>query len=118
VHFDINSQNPERVMKFYEKVFDWKFTRWKGPFDYWFIQTGEQDKPGIDGGLSKTDDPGMTTSVTVETDDIDKTIDLIKENGGRIIADKNAIPGIGWYAGFEDTEGNQLGIMQDDPQAK
>ena len=52
VHFDINAEKPEQLTKFYEKVFKWKFEKWKGPMDYWLITTGK-DEPGIDGGLTK-----------------------------------------------------------------
>jgi len=31
---------------------------------------------------------------------------------------KTVVPGIGYSASFEDTEGNLVGLMQDDPSAK
>ena len=37
---------------------------------------------------------------------------------GKIIVPKAAIPGVGWFAYFADTEGNVSGIMQSDPEAK
>lgn len=42
----------------------------------------------------------------------------IENNGGTILAPKSAIPGVGWFAMFKDPEGNVLGIMQDDKNAK
>jgi len=29
IHFEIVADNPERAMKFYEKVFGWEFNKWK-----------------------------------------------------------------------------------------
>ena len=35
VHFEIPAENPERAVKFYQKVFNWKIEKWAGPMDYW-----------------------------------------------------------------------------------
>ena len=119
VHFDINAKDPERAIKFYETIFDWKFTKWEGPMEYWMITTGEKSEPGINGGLSKNDEStGYETSVTIGVKLIDDIIKQIQEFGGEIIQPKMAIPGEGWFAKFKDTEGNTLGIMQDDSSAQ
>ena len=47
-----------------------------------------------------------------------KTTAIWGISGGAVIADKAAIPGIGWFAQFKDPEGNVFGAMQDDPTAK
>jgi predicted enzyme related to lactoylglutathione lyase len=118
VHFDINAKNPERAIKFYVTIFNWKFNKWEGPMDYWMIKTGEESEPGIDGGMSKSDEtPGITTSVTIDVKSIDDIIRQIQDYGGEITQQKMPIPGIGWFAQFKDTEGNTLGLMQDDPSA-
>ena len=41
IHFEIPVEKPERAIKFYEKVFGWKFERWNGPMEYWNISTGD-----------------------------------------------------------------------------
>jgi predicted enzyme related to lactoylglutathione lyase len=87
--------------------------------DYWMIKTGQESEPGIDGGMSKNDElTGFDTSVTVDVKSIDDVIKQIQDLGGQIVQPKMAIPGIGWFAQFKDTEGNKLGLMQDDPSAK
>lgn len=119
VHFDLNAKDPDRAIKFYETIFNWKFNKWDGPMDYWMITTGEESEPGINGGMSKIDDaPGFDTSVTIDVKSIDTVIKQIQEFGGDIIQEKMPIPGVGWFAKYKDTEGNTLGIMQDDPSAK
>ena len=118
VHFDINAKDPDRAINFYERIFHWRFEKWNGPMDYWMIKTGSESEPGIDGGMSKMDDiPGMVTSVTIGVISIDDVIRQIQDLGGEIIQQKMPIPGVGWFAQFKDTEGNTLGIMQDDPSA-
>jgi predicted enzyme related to lactoylglutathione lyase len=117
IHFEINAENPEQVVKFYEDVFDWRFEKWKGPVDYWLIMTG-QDEPGIDGGLARRADTGAATVNTINVQSIDGYIEKIIENNGIILISKHAIPGVGWAAYFKDPEGNRFGLMEDDPSAK
>ena len=49
---------------------------------------------------------------------VEKTVKKIKDNGGEILKPKSPIPGVGYYAFFKDTEGNRLGIMEEDEDAK
>jgi predicted enzyme related to lactoylglutathione lyase len=118
VHFEIDAEKPERVMKFYEKVFDWKIEKWKGPIEYWLIMTGNEKEPGIDGGLSKRTEGEPSTVNTIDVPSLDEYIKKVKSNGGIITRPKMAVPGVGWMAYFKDTEGNVFGMMQSDPSAK
>ena len=115
VHFDLGSENPSRAADFYSNVFGWQFRKWEGPMDYWMIKTGEQGEPGIDGGLSQ-EAPGCTT-VTIGVDSIDAYTTKVLEAGGKLKMAKMPIKGVGWFAQFEDTEGNTLGLMQMDESA-
>ena len=118
VHFDINAKDSDRAIKFYQTIFDWEFNKWEGPMEYWMIKTGRESEPGIDGGMSKNDDlQGLMTSVTIDVKSIDDVIKQIQDIGGEIIQPQLPIPGVGWFAQFKDTEGNTLGLMQDDPSA-
>ena len=117
-HFEINADDIQRAKEFYEKVFNWKIERWEGPLEYWNISAGEEDEEGINGGLQKREnkDDGIFNYVGVES--VEKTLKKIKENGGEILKPKSPIPNVGYYAVFKDTEGNQLGIMEEDENAK
>ena len=44
IHFEISADDPERAVKFYEKVFGWKIDRW-GPVEYWLATTGPMTSP-------------------------------------------------------------------------
>jgi len=117
-HFEISAEKPEEVISFYEKAFKWKFEKWSGPMQYWMIMTGDEKKPGIDGGLKMRDEMGPNTVNTVDVVDIDESIENVTKNGGKITVPKMAIPGVGWIAYFADPQGNVFGIMQSDRTAK
>ena len=51
IHFEISADNPERAVKFYRKVFDWKIKKWEGPAGYWLVTTGEDNNQALTGPL-------------------------------------------------------------------
>lgn len=55
LHFEIPAEDPERAVKFYEKVFGWKIKKWKGEFDYWLVEAREEDETGINGAIKPKD---------------------------------------------------------------
>ncbi|MBD3197976.1 MAG: VOC family protein [Candidatus Lokiarchaeota archaeon] len=118
IHFELNVENIQKTIKFYEGVFGWKFEKWEGPQDYWLITTGDESETGIDGGLGLLEEGFPTVVNTIEVGNIDEVIKTIKKNGGEIIRPKHAVPGVGWIAYFKDLEGIVSGIMQEDPDAK
>jgi len=118
VHFELVAKDPERAIEFYEKTFGWWFKKWDGPMDYWLVMTGKEDQHGIDGGMSKGEPKPGTSVNTIDVDNIDRFIKKIEDAGGKITRTKSAVPGVGWLAYFEDTEGNQFGMMQPDQNAK
>jgi len=117
VHFELGVDDVQRSISFYENVFGWRFEKWSGPMDYWMIMTGEEGEPGIDGGLGLRSD-GTQTFNTIGVLDVDAAIASIQANGGKIITPKQAVPGVGYLAYCQDTEGNTFGIMQSDESAQ
>lgn len=117
-HFEIPADDPIRAVAFYEQVFGWEITKWEGPMEYWLISTGPEDEPGIDGGLAKRATPETGTENTIGVDSVDDFVAKIESNGGKILRPKSAVPGVGWLAYCQDTEGNTFGIMQSDPAAQ
>jgi uncharacterized protein len=118
VHFDLTVDNPERAMKFYSDIFGWKFEKWNGPMEYWMAITGDQKEPGINGGLSKRSKSGMPNMNTIGVSSVDEFSKMVVEKGGKVLMPKSPIPGIGWFATCQDTEGNSFGIMEEDRNAK
>lgn len=116
-HFEIPSDNPEKAMEFYKKVFNWNFIQF-GKDPYWMVITGDETKPGINGGIMKKRDPRQPVVNSVSVDNIDETMKVIESSGGKIVVPKLPIPEVGWLAYFIDPDGNIHGIMQEDKNAK
>jgi uncharacterized protein len=120
-YFEIQSSDTERDIKFYEKVFGWKFTREEFvPIEYYRIETN-----GINGGLLKRPaklppaECGTNAFVcSVEVENFDKTNELILQNGGQVALPKFAIPGRCWQGYFADPDNNTFGIFEVDENAK
>lgn len=118
IHFEIAADDPERAAKFYTKIFNWKMDKWEGPQPYWLATTGSDKEPGINGAIMKRDDPKMTTVNTVDVPKLEEYMDKVNKSGGKVITPKMTVPGIGYFAYCQDTEGNTFGIMQMDKAAK
>lgn len=123
IHFEIQAEQPERAIKFYQDVLGWKFQKWDGPMPYWMIDTGEG--MGINGGLMPRQGPRPTDGASVncytcvvDTDNVDALVAKIPTVGGQCVVPKMAVPGVGYLAYFKDTEGNIFGAMQGDHSAK
>jgi len=117
IHFEIPVNEPDRAAAFYQRVFGWKFDKWDGPMEYWMVNTGAEGAPGINGGMLKRGDVTVTTN-TVGVDSVDASVAAVKKAGGKLITSKTPIPGVGYFAYCEDTEGNVFGVMQADANAK
>src|SRR2546426_801863 len=111
IHFDLSADNPERAIKFYQSVFGWKFQKWDGPMEYWMATTGDEKEPGINSGLAKRGQPSMPNMNTIGVASLDQFSQKIAQSGGKVLQPKMAIPGIGWFASCQDTEGNMFGII-------
>ena len=128
VHFEIQADNCERAIKFYEAVFGWQFIKWEGsPSPYWMLMTApkESKDPGINGGLlqrpAKTPPHECGTNAyvcTVQVDDYNEIEKKILAEGGVVAMPKFALAGMAWQGYYIDTEGNTFGLHQTDPNAK
>jgi len=118
VHFEINADDPIRAKGFYENVFNWKIEKWEGPMEYWVINAGEENEEGINGGLQKREESEDQIFNYIKVPSVDEVRKKIEDNGGTVISPKIAVPGIGYFYMFKDTEGNKLGIMEEDESTK
>jgi predicted enzyme related to lactoylglutathione lyase len=120
VHFEVHAEDPQRAIRFYGATLGWTFQAWGG--EYWLIETGPADQPGINGGLVKRRGPIDGTAViayvcTVDTADLDASLATVERAGGTVVVPKMAVQGVGWLAYAKDTEGNIFGMLQNDPSA-
>lgn len=116
--FDIAADDPQRAIRFYEKVFGWKIRKWDGPMDYWLITTGAESEPGVNAGLAKREDPSQFVTPFISVPSVDDYVARVVAGGGTITQPKMTIPGIGYLAAFRDTEGNTVGMLEKDESAR
>jgi len=117
IHFEIPSQDPERLAEFYRRLFGWEIKSWGGPVEYWLVNAGPESEQGIHGAIARRD-PREGTRNTVSVASADETMEKVAGIGGKVLSPKMAVPGVGWTAICRDPEGNVFGIMQVDPAAK
>jgi uncharacterized protein len=121
VHFEMPYQDARRIAAFYEAAFGWKLQA-LGPEmgNYVLATTATQDaKPdavrgAIDGGFFPRDDsmPGQHPSVVIAVPDLRASMRKVGQAGGEVLGEPMAIPGIGEYIAFYDTERNRLSMLQ------
>lgn len=112
-HWELMVSNVEKTKTFYRSVFDWTFDERSFP-GYTMIATGKE--PG--GGLmaKPASAPMAALNVYFQVDDLQRTLAKVVESGGRVIVPKTEIPGIGWFAMFQDPENIAVGLLQEVPR--
>ena len=116
-HFEIYGDDPERLVKFYGSLFDWRMEQVEG-LDYWRIHLDPSDPGRVAGGLTsrpRADPKGWLQFVNVES--IDDSIALAETLGAQLVRPKTAVPRTAWIAVLADPSGNMFAIWQSDPQA-
>jgi len=124
VHFEIPTDDKERANTFYQSAFGWNLIPMQG-MDYTSAittpsdeQTGMPSTPGaINGALFPRTDNLKTPVLTIDVDDVDAALAQVESAGGSVAQAKDAVPGMGYYAYFKDTEGNIMGLWQTDSTA-
>jgi predicted enzyme related to lactoylglutathione lyase len=124
VHFEIHASDPAKLSKFYAEVFGWQITHMP-QFDYYLINTGDGDGPGINGGYVKRMGPGAAAGAAVNAfvcslgvASLDAALETALKAGAEVALPKMAIPGVGWQAYIRDPDENIVGLHQADHAAK
>ena len=113
VHFEIPVDDAGRATEFYRGVLGWDIAGW-GDEPYWLVTAGGPDEPGADGALIARGDLHRVPVLVVGVEDLDHALAAVSANGGRVVQGRLEIPGVGWSAYIEDTEGNTIGLFQPD----
>ena len=124
VHFEIHAADPAKLSRFYAEVFGWQITHMP-QFDYYLIDTGDDDGPGINGGFVKRMGPAATAGAAVNAfvcslgvASVDAALEKALAAGAHVALPKLAIPGVGWQAYIRDPDENIVGLHQRDANAK
>ena len=107
VHVEFHSNAPEKTKLFLKDVFGWKFED-VPQMNYSMFQP--PSAPG--GGLQQAENmpPGVIDYVL--TEDIEYTLRKITSSGGAVTMPKQEIPGMGWFAVFQDPTGITLAVYE------
>jgi len=122
-HFAINADDVDRALRFYQRVFDWKFQAYGPPGFYMVDEESAKTSVPLRGSLQKRRElvagvPMRGFECTIAVDDIQATAAAIEKNGGRIVMQICTLVGIGRLLFFQDPEGNIAGAMQYDSNAE
>lgn len=124
VHFEMAAKDKKRVAKFYTEAFGWQMQQLGEEMgSYILATTTEVDEktqrpkmPGaINGGFYQFDpqQPGLQyPSIVIAVDDLNKSMEMVKQAGGKILGEPMDIQGIGKYVSFQDSEDNRVGMLQ------
>lgn len=122
-YFDLTVTDLDAARRFFEQVLGWRFEKFPMPYEYYRIQAGPTDEPGIDGGIGAAKDAPIaegrpTAQLTVPVPDLDAMLASVERHGGRIVEPRMPIPGIGWYATCAEPGGLKFGLIQADEAAR
>jgi len=116
VHVEFSTTDRKKSAEFYSKVFGWE-AQHIDEMNYTMFATGDKQVGGGFAPVSEANPAGATV-VSIGTDDIEATLREIEANGGKILMPKNEIPGMGWFALFQDPAGNTVGLYTDMNQGR
>lgn len=109
-HIEFPADDTERARRFYSELFGWQFSAMEGFDGYFLFNTGSAEVGGAIGERGRS--TGERTRLYIETDSIDAVLPRVPELGGAVVTAKTEIPGQGWYAVVNDSEGNELGLYE------
>jgi uncharacterized protein len=112
VHFEVPAGDTGRSQQFWGSLFGWQFQSMEGPMEYHMGQINDQ--AGV--ATFPADDGGRGIRVYFDVEDVNDGIARVKELGGKA-EDAAPVPGHGWFALCEDTEGNEFALWQNDSSA-
>jgi uncharacterized protein len=124
IHFEIQASEPQVLVDFYTALLGWSFKKWEGS-EYWLIETGPDDQPGINGGLlprpngAPLEAQAVNAFVcTAQVASLDESLARAVELGAGVALPKMPVPGVGWLAYIKDPDGNLVGLLQPDEGAR
>lgn len=113
VHVEIPAGDTAQALSFYGSLFGWQFQAYPGsPTEYHMTQLSEQ----MGGAVFGADGDKRGIRAYFDVDDIKAGIARVSELGGEG-GDPMPVPSMGWFAHCKDTEGNEFGLWQSDPDA-
>jgi predicted enzyme related to lactoylglutathione lyase len=113
VHFEIPAGDTAKAREFWGGLFGWQFQEFPGsPTEYHMTQFSET----TGGAIYGAEGAERGTRTYFDVDDIGAGTGRVRELGGEA-GEAMPVPSMGWFAVCKDTEGNEFGLWQTDPNA-
>lgn len=113
VHIEIPAADTQKLGEFYKQAFGWTLNL-DATFNYLqFSGDGGPAGAFVENHGEMWAGAGPNSPIIyLGTDDIDGDLAKIEAAGGKTLAPRMEIPGVGWIALFSDPSGNHLGLYQ------
>lgn len=114
VHWELWSDDPQKLSGFYEQAFGWKI-QGMPEMSYWMADTqGPEGMKGINGGLFRPQGapegwPGKL-AFYILVDDLAAALEKVKAAGGKVLLERQEVGDMGAFALFADPEERVLGL--------
>jgi uncharacterized protein len=132
VHFEIPADDVERAKKFYTDLFGWKIEKGPGtddsqltsaatgqPMEYWMVTTtDDKGNKALGGGMMKRQMPQHQVTNHIGVKSVDEYSSKVQKLGGKVVAPKHPVPGMGYFAVCLDTENNAFALWESSESAK
>ena len=112
VHVELPAGDTAKAREFWGTLFGWQFEEYPGPTEYHMTRLSDNQGAAIAGA----ENGNRGARVYFDVDDINASSAQVNELGGNA-GEAMAVPTMGWFALCTDTEGNDFGLWQVDPNA-
>lgn len=126
VHFEMPYDDCARMARFYQAAFGWQTQALGAEMGSYVTAAtsppGPDGRPQVPGAINggffqrKAGWPAQVPSVVIAVDDIQAAMRQVAAAGGSVLGEPMAIPGIGQYVSFMDTEQNRVSLLQPLPR--
>jgi predicted enzyme related to lactoylglutathione lyase len=113
VHIEIPADDVAKGREFWGSLFGWQFESYPGGGSE-YDMTRISDQQGV--AITNMEPGKKGTRTYFSVDDINAGAARVKELGGEA-DDPQPVPSMGWFSTCRDTQGNEFGLWQNDPNA-
>ena len=113
-HIELPADDTARAQRFYGELFGWEFRAMDGFAGYFLFNAGTAEIGGAVGERGKS--TAEKARMYIEVDAIADLLPRVPGLGGEVVTEKTEIPGQGWYAVINDSEGTEFGLYESLPR--
>jgi hypothetical protein len=109
VHAEIRSKDPDATRKFFGDLLGWSYPDQGAIPGYTFVDTGVPD--ALYTAISPLQGGADLVTFFVGVDDIESTVNRVRELGGQVVQEPQHAPGVA-FALITDPQGHVVGLAQ------